>query len=255
MKAFPGGERFRRLSGAALAALLAVAIVIVVAGAGARNVPATTAFGSVGASEPPAQHPAVPLPAWWPKRATLLTDSVGLGAVAAIREAMPDWHLKVLGHPALMVDEAADDLVEHRTQVDKVVVVALGYNSLWERGREDFDYWSGLFDRNARRMVRTLHAAGARKIVWVTLRDAPRSAIAPEDLDQFDSFAWYFPWVNQRLQALDRERTDVALADWTRLGDRRGITYDAIHLDPDGAALYARMVRHAILTERYRAQG
>ena len=227
MTAFPGGERFRRLSGAALATMLAVAIVVVVAGAGARNVPATTAFGSVGASEPPAQHPAVPLPAWWPKRATLLTDSVGLGAVTALREAMPDWHLKVLGHPALMVDEAADDLVERGTQVDKVVVVALGYNSLWERGREDFDYWSGLFDRNALRMVRTLHAAGARKIVWVTLRDAPRSAIEPEDLEQFDSFAWYFPWVNQRLQALDRERTDVSLADWTRLGDRRGITYDA----------------------------
>jgi len=89
MTAFPGGERFRRLSGAALAALLAFAIVVVVAGAGARNVPATTAFGSVGASEPPVQHPAVPLPAWWPKRATLLTDSVGLGAVTAIRRPCP----------------------------------------------------------------------------------------------------------------------------------------------------------------------
>ena len=139
--------------------------------------------------------------------------------------------------------------------MDKVVVVALGYNSLWERGREDFDYWSGLFDRNARRMVRTLHAAGARKIVWVTLRDAPRSAIEPEDLEQFDSFAWYFPWVNQRLQALDRERTDVSLADWTRLGDRRGITYDADPPRPGRCGALRSMVRHAILTEPYRAQG
>ena len=179
MTAFPGGERFRRLSGAALAALLAVAIVVVLAGAGARNVPATTAFGLGRRIRTAGPAPGRPLPAWWPKRATLLTDSVGLGAVTALREAMPDWHLKVLGHPALMVDEAADDLVEHGTQVDKVVVVALGYNSLWERGREDFDYWSGLFDRNARRMVRTLHAAGARKIVWVTLRDAPRSRSNP----------------------------------------------------------------------------
>jgi hypothetical protein len=255
MTEFPGGEQFRRVSGAGLAALLVVAIVVVEVGAHSRNVPATTAFGSVGASEPRAHERAVPIPAWWPRRVTLLTDSVGLGAVTALRDAMPDWRLKVLGHPALMVDEAADDLVEHHTQVDKVVVVALGYNSLWERGREAFDYWSGLFDRNTRRMVRTLHAAGARKIVWVSLRDAPRSAIEPEDLEQHDSFAWYFPWVNQRLRALDRERSDVVLADWTRLGDRRGITYDAIHLDPDGATLYARMVKHAVLTEPYRAQG
>jgi hypothetical protein len=252
--ASPSSQRYRRLSGAALATVLAVAIVAIVAGSATRTVPARPAFGSAGAAEPPARPEAVPLHTWWPKRVTLLTDSVGLGAVTALRATMPDWHVQVLGHPALMVNEAADDLAHDETQVNRVTVVALGYNSLWERSREDFDYWSGLFDRNAMRLVRTLHTAGARKIVWVLLRDAPRSAIEPEDRAQHDSFAWYFPWVNQRLRALDRERMDVVLADWTRIGDRSGLTYDAIHLDPDGASLYARMVEHAILTEPYRMQ-
>lgn len=247
------GSRLRRVSGVALSAFLIIAIVAIVAGSATRTVPTRAAFGSVGASEPPSRE-AVPIPAWWPERLTLVTDSVGLGAATALRGTMPGWRVKVLGHPALMVDDAADDLVHDGTQVDRVTVVALGYNSLWERGREDFGYWSALFDRNARRLVRTLHAAGARKIVWVLLRDAPASVIEPEDREQQASFGWYFPWVNRRLRTLDRERTDVVLADWATIGDKPGITYDAIHLDPDGAERYARMVKHAVLSDPFRAQ-
>jgi hypothetical protein len=160
---------------------------------------------------------------------------------------MPGWRVGVLGRPALMLDDAARELTASGDRVRRVVVVALGYNSVWERHREDFDYWSDVFDRNARRLVRVLRAAGSRKIVWVTLRDAPRAAIPHDALDQHDRIAWYFPWVNGRLRKLDRRYGDVVLADWSEVGDRRGITYDAIHLDVDGALLYARMVKRTIL--------
>ena len=254
--AFPGGERFRRLSGAALAALLAVAIVVVVAGAGARNVPVTTAFGSVGASESPAR------PSTRPSRsrrggrnARPCSPTRRAGRRRAPARAMPDWHREGAGAPGpdggrggRSSGRAPDPRGQGRRRGPRLQLPV------------------GTRPRGLRLLVGAVrpqrppdgsHPARGRRAqdrLGQPARCAQIPAIAPEDLEQFDSFAWYFPWVNQRLQALDRERTDVALAYWTRLGDRRAITYDAIHLDPDGAALYARMVRHAILTERYRAQ-
>jgi hypothetical protein len=254
----PGpAERLRRISVPLVIGVLAVMLVLSMWGFGSRGRVHTTAvFSSAGGSTPPTTKPEpIPLPAWWPERLTLYTDSVGLGAVTTIRDAMPSWRVKVLGRPALMLNVANEELVDAGTQVDKVVVVALGYNSLWEHNREDFDYYSRTFDQDAARLVRSLHAAGARKIVWVLLRDAPRSVIPTDSLDQNRSFAWYFPYVNERLRKLDRERPDVVVADWASIGDAEDITYDAIHLDPDGALLYARMVKRAIMDEPYEPNG
>jgi hypothetical protein len=250
-------ERLRRIKVPVVLGVLAVVLGVSLWGFGARDpVETSTSFSSAGGSSTPSTGPEpVPLPAWWPQRLTLYTDSVGLGAVTALRDAMPSWRVKVLGRPALMVDVASQELADSGDPVDKVVVVALGYNSLWERGREDFDYWSELFDRNANRLIRTIHAAGGRKIVWVLLRDSPRASIPRDALDQNRSFSWYFPWVNQRLRALDHDRADVVLADWSTIGDEPDITYDAIHLDPDGALLYARMVKHAVMDEPYEPMG
>ena len=66
---------------------------------------------------------------------------------------------------------------------------------------------------------------------------------------QYDRYAWYFPYVNERLRRLDRARDDLVLARWDLVSDRRGLTYDAIHLDPDGAVLMARTIRRAIAAE------
>jgi lysophospholipase L1-like esterase len=82
----------------------------------------------------------------------------------------------------------------------------------------------------------------------VTLRDAGRSLISPDALSQHDRYAWYFPYVNERLRRLDR-RADLVLAPWDRVSDRRGLTYDAIHLNPEGAALMARTLQQAIQAE------
>ena len=39
------------------------------------------------------------------------------------------------------------------------------------------------------------------------------------------------------------------LAEWDRVSKRTGVTYDAIHLNPRGAALMARTIRAAIEAE------
>ena len=96
--------------------------------------------------------------------------------------------------------------------------------------------WAERFDRQARALVRALRARGARQVVWVTLREAGRGVIPSGALWQFDAYAWYFPYVNERLRRLDRVRDDLVLAEWDRVSKRTGVTYDAIHLNPRGAA-------------------
>ena len=55
--------------------------------------------------------------------------------------------------------------------------------------------------------------------------------------------------MNERLRRLDRARDDLVLARWDEVSDRRGLTYDAIHLNPEGAALMARTIQQAIQAE------
>ena len=78
------------------------------------------------------------------------------------------------------------------------------------------------------------------------LREAGRGVIPAGALWQYDAYAWYFPYVNERLRRLDRARDDLVLAEWDRVSKRTGITYDAIHLNPRGAALMARTIHAAI---------
>jgi hypothetical protein len=73
--------------------------------------------------------------------------------------------------------------------------------------------------------------------------------IPPSARWQHDRYAWYFRYVNERLRRLDRVRDDLVLARWDRVSDRRGLTYDAIHLNPEGAALMARTIDRAIRDE------
>ena len=124
--------------------------------------------------------------------------------------------------------------------------------SIWERRRRNYSNWARKFTSEAKDLLATLRRKGARQFVWVTLRDAHRSVIPASALWQYDRYAWYFPYVNERLRRLDRARDDLVLARWDLVSDRRGLTYDAIHLDPDGAALMARTIRRAIVAESKR---
>jgi len=128
------------------------------------------------------------------------------------------------------------------------VILGVGYNSLWERDRANYKRWAAEFDTRAKALVATLKRAGAEQFVWVTLRHARRAVIPDGALWQFDRYAWYFPYVNERLHRLDRRRGDLALANWGAVSNEPGLTYDAIHLNPKGAALMATTIREAVDT-------
>ena len=186
-------------------------------------------------------------PGWLrPRRATVLVDSVLLGGVRALRSRRRCWRVGIIGRPALMVRIAEQELRQRGQRVARLVVVGLGYNSLWERGRRRYGLWARRFDGEARRLLRTLRALGARQVVWVTLREPTPQTVPPQARGELGQYSWYFPYVNERLRRLDRRRDDLVLADWARASARPGLTYDSIHLNATGASLMARTIWEAV---------
>ncbi len=193
------------------------------------------------------------MPPWLQaRRATLLVDSVLLGAVPAVRARRPCWRIGVRGRPALMVDDAARQLRAQGRRVAPLVVVGLGYNSLWERDRRNYSKWATRFDSHASVLVRTLRGLGARQIVWVTLRELRPGLVPPGGHDQFARYAWYFPYVNNRLRRLDRRRRDTVIAKWHIAADRPGLTYDAIHTNTVGSRVMSRTIWRRVSREARR---
>jgi hypothetical protein len=186
------------------------------------------------------------------RQMTVVVDSVLLGDGPALRARKPCWRVRMYGRPALMVRVAARELRARHHRVARLVVIGLGYNSLWERHRRHYKRWARRFDADATRLLRTLRRLGARQFVWVTLRQPTLRTVPPSGLGELRAYAWYFPYVNERLRRLDRRRRDLVLADWERASKHRGITYDAIHLNHRGARLMARTVRQAIYQEAVR---
>ena len=187
------------------------------------------------------------LPPWARKRrATVVVDSVLLGGFPALRARRPCWHVVKYGRPALMVKAAVKELRQLGRPVAPLVIVGLGYNSLWERGRRRHAYWADRFDEEAKALLRTLHYLGARQVVWVTLREPTARTVPPNARAELGQYSWYFPYVNGRLRYLDRRRDDLVLANWKAASDRPGLTYDSIHLNPAGADLMARTIWEAV---------
>ena len=94
-------------------------------------------------------------------------------------------------------------------------------------------------------MIATLRAAGAAHILWVTLREVKPQYITASAWRQVQPYYWYFPTVNAHLRAALARHPDLSLADWAAVADRPGLTYDAIHLNTAGAALYAATIAEA----------
>lgn len=187
------------------------------------------------------------LPGWVRKRrATVLVDSVLLGGFPAVRSRRPCWRVTKFGRPALMIRIAERELRQRGGRVAPLVIVGLGYNSLWERGRRRYGHWAKRFDGEARGLLRTLRRLGARQIVWVTLRQPTARTVSPRARGDLGQYSWYFPYVNERLRRLDRRTKDLVLADWRAASDRPGVTYDTIHLNPVGARLMARTIWRAV---------
>ena len=183
---------------------------------------------------------------------TVLVDSVLLGAAPGLRPAMPCWRVSVRGRPALMIRAAEREVLTRRRRVAPLVIVGLGYNSLWERRRRRYPYWARRFDGEAQRLIRTLRGLGARQIVWVTLRQPTRGTVPPGGRAELGKYSWYFPYVNERLRRLRGRRKGIVLADWRAASDKRGLTYDSIHVNPRGARVMGRVIREAVRAEAER---
>lgn len=192
------------------------------------------------------------LPYWARARAiTVLNDSVLLSGEAALKRGFQCWRVNLIGRPALMLDQAEKEIRASGRRVAPLVVVGIGYNSLWERGRRNYARWAARFDRQAARLLRTLYTAGAQQIVWVTLRRTNRRTTAPDDWSELHLYSWYFSYANERLRILDRERTRVALAEWAHVGARSDVTYDSIHLNRRGARLMQQLIERRIQEEAH----
>jgi hypothetical protein len=183
---------------------------------------------------------------------TILVDSVLLSGKHAIRAAHPCNPIGLRGRPAWMIKHAAAEIGGDRRRVAPLVVIGIGYNSLFQRNRRRYDYWARRWDRAAAWLLRTLRRKGARQFVWVTLREPTRRTVPRRSIGELRYYSWYFPYVNERLRRLDHRRDDVTLADWTRAGNRNGITYDSIHLNSRGGPLMARTIKRAIRREARR---
>ena len=183
---------------------------------------------------------------------TMLVDSVLLSGEQAIRSGNRCRSIGLRGGPAWMIKSAERELRARRRRVAPLVVIGIGYNSLFQRNRRRYDYWARRWDREAARLLRTLRRKGARQFVWVTLREPTARTVPRRSIGELRYYSWYFPYVNERLRRLDRRRDDVVLANWTRAGDRNGITYDTIHLNSRGGKLMARTIRRAIEREARR---
>ncbi|HEY4016144.1 MAG TPA: acyltransferase family protein [Polyangiaceae bacterium] len=188
----------------------------------------------------------VPIDPAWPKTLTLLTDSVTLGVKQALPAALPDWKVEVVGRPALMVKQVVPEFLRGRG-VGSVVVVGVAYNSLFEKNRRNFKGWAALWDREAEALLSDLKARGAKKIVWVTLREPTPDVVTDRGRSQYGLYAWFFPYVNERLRALAERHPELGLADWRAVSDVPGVTYDLIHLSNAGVKLMTSTITAAVL--------
>lgn len=233
-------ERFRFGVGLALVALL-----LACGAAEARKQPS---------GPPPAVPPldpalaGVPLDPNWRKHVYVITDSVMLGAKSQFLKGLPDWEVTFDGRPAIQIRQALKEYTLSRRDIGPVAVVALGYNTLWEKDRKNFTRWADMFDKHVEEMLAALKERGAKKIVWVYLRELTREMITTGgvSLSQYNRYAWYFPYVNERLKAIKERHPEMAIADWAAAAHVPGVTYDAIHLNGPGANLMVEVVKTAM---------
>ena len=225
-----------------------------VTSAPAAGDPAATTVPTVGPEVTTAAALATTMPAAPPTTAspqartvTVIGDSVLLGAEDTITAELTasGYLVDYRATPAWMLDDADAEIAAAGTPVGDTVVMGLGHNSLWEKDRTDFDRWARKFDREADALVATLERLGAKKIVWVTLREPSQDIIPAEGQKQYRLYVWYFPYVNERLRLLPGRHPDVVLADWAAVSNQSGLTYDAMHLTKSGIRLMIDTIRSA----------
>lgn len=146
-----------------------------------------------------------------------------------------------------MIHQAEDVYLPSGKVTGTRVAVGLGYNSLWERDRKNYEKWAAKFDREAEALVEALRAHGAQVIAWITLREPYESALVTQkQRDQFAKYGWYFWYVNERIRLLAERHPDVVIADWAAVSHEAGPTSDLIHLNRTGKLLMTEVLRSTL---------
>ena len=206
-----------------------------------------------GTGRRPCARAAGKLPSWArARRMTVLNDSVLLSGKDAILRGFPCWQVRFIGRPALMLRVAEQEIRSSGMRVAPLVVIGIGYNSLWERNRANYARWAARFDGEANRLLATLRRAGAEQFVWVTLRRVTAANSPNSTWSELSLYRWYFPYVNERLLRLDEKRRRLVLARWDIVGAIPGVTYDSIHLDESGGRLMQQLIEKTIHDEAVR---
>jgi peptidoglycan/LPS O-acetylase OafA/YrhL len=176
---------------------------------------------------------------------TVIGDSVLMRIKDDLTEDLEarGWTVDYRGEAALMLDDATTQLRAENRPVGDTVVLGLGYNSLWERGRARYTAWADKFDTEANELLQTLTDLGAKRFVWVNLREPVKAVIPKKSMKEYDRYAWYFPYVNERIDLLAVAYDNLVIADWRGVANVPGITGDLIHLNQVGY----RLMRDTIL--------
>lgn len=191
-----------------------------------------------GAPESPAAAAVPP-----ERRLYMITDSVGLGAAGAVRTAFAGWQVTIDADPGEFTETLERKYVAPRLTTTPGAfgdhaIVAAGYN---------YPYWDpDRFDRSVDSMIATLERAGVEHIHWVTLREVREQDVSPAAWRQASGYRWYLATVNDHLERALARHPNLTLIDWARVADRPDITYDAIHLNNTGAALYATLAKRIV---------
>lgn len=203
---------------------------------------ATAAFGGLPTVSAAPLRPQLP-PA--SQRVFMVSDSVGLGAKAAMTRAFPaDWQVFVTGQPALFVEQLVERYVQYQpaSVFGDYAIVAGGYN---------YPYWDPpRFDRSIDLMVNTLVGKGVKHVLWVTMREVKPAYFSGWSSlsSNYKTLYQAYPRANQQLRDAQLRHPELSIIDWASVSDRPGLTYDAIHLNTYGASEYSGLAAGTVAT-------
>jgi hypothetical protein len=167
-----------------------------------------------------------------PPRVTLISDSVGGGAIFSYDDARAvlgsgidlqnEWlscrKLVETGcaQPTGPPPSALDTIDSLGAELGPIVVVDVGYNDLSDGYADGLD-----------RVMEALFAAGVRRVIWVTLEETEPAWIS----------------INEQIRAASARWPALTVADWAAVAAGRPWLYDGAHMNHNGARGFARFLR------------
>ena len=191
------------------------------------------------------EHAGVAYDASWAKQVYMITDSVALGAKGAMKKGFKGWKVTVDGHESMGVPEATRRVKENKT-LPPIVIIAVGYNSSWENNRKNIDRYTKQFDTQVEAMLKAVTTRGAKKVVWVLLRDPMAAPSGKKSHKYYEKKGFYFGYVNERLIALHEKHPELSIADWNSASTDPSYTADGIHLSAAGAAVMVEVIKVSV---------